>query len=88
MVKLGLDPIKTWDYTPAEIGLLCEQTLEKRKYDAHNLITLAWHTEAFARQKRLPRLETLLKEIDSGKRKDNADDILKAMARAKGVIIK
>ena len=30
-MKLGIDPIKAWDYTPCEIGLMCDQFIEKKK---------------------------------------------------------
>jgi len=52
-------------------------------------LCLAWHTEAFARQKKLPLLNKVLK--DSRKKDTKAsskgDAILRAMAAEKGVII-
>lgn len=86
-MKLGIDPIKAWDYTPCEIGLMCDQFIEKKKKNVDELLFIAWHTEAFARQKRLPSFERIIK--DAHRPKDNAisDAILKAMAKEKGVII-
>ncbi|MBQ7798300.1 MAG: hypothetical protein IJ371_04180 [Clostridia bacterium] len=81
--------MQAWDYTPAEIGLICEQVVSKRNRALNELIYLAWHTEAFARQKRLPALDRVLK--DENKKSSNvskSDLILKKMAREKGVIIK
>lgn len=86
---MGLDPIKAWDYTPAEVGLFCKQLSEQRKFAIQSMLSLAWHTEAFARQKRLPQLKAILKSVDNDKQVvDKADLILKKMAREKGVIIK
>ncbi len=53
-------------------------------------LTLAWHIEAFARQKKLPKLEKLIKDSRKPKTKSisKSDMILKAMAAEKGVIIK
>lgn len=48
---------------------------------------MAWHVEAFARQKRLPNLTQLIKDTHRKKNTSRADEILKAMAREKGVIL-
>ena len=87
VTKIGLDPIKAWDYTPYELTLLCEQVIEKNKRDIDELIFVAWHVEAFARQKRLPNLTQLIKDTHRKKNTSRADEILKAMAREKGVIL-
>lgn len=87
VVKLGIEPLQAWEYTPAEIGLICEQVIEKRNYEVDCLLSLAWHIEAFSRQKRLPQLQGILKN-KSGKTVNKSDEILKAMAKEKGVIIK
>lgn len=60
---------------------------DKNKRTLEELIFLAWHTEAFARQKRLPSLDRVLKDIHKPRDSTRADEILKAMAREKGVII-
>lgn len=52
------------------------------------MIFLAWHIEAFARQKRLPNLERVIRDAHKTKSNSKSDEILKAMAREKGVIIK
>ena len=87
-MKLGIDPIKAWEYTPSEIGLMCEQLVEKNKRRIDELLFMAWHTEAFARQKRLPSFDRLLKDAHSPKNNSLSDAILKAMAKEKGVILK
>lgn len=77
-----------WEYTPYEISLMCENTIANNKRRVDELLFVAWHTEAFARQKRLPNLEKVLKDAHRGKNNSKSDEILKAMAREKGVIIK
>jgi len=78
------------EYTPYEIYLLVKQRKEAQYQEFENLLTLAWHTEAFARQKKLPSLEKVLKNVRKKPKKKNSasDAILKAMAAEKGVIIK
>ncbi len=49
-----------WDYTPAEINLLSKRHNENRKQHIDDLIYLAWHTEAFHRSKKLPKLKDLI----------------------------
>ena len=77
------------EYTPYEIALLAKQYRERQYEQFEDLLSLAWHTEAFSRQKKLPRLEKILKDVRrKPKRKNSASDaILKAMAAEKGVII-
>lgn len=70
--------------------MLAKQHREKQLCEFENLLSLAWHTEAFSRQKKLPRLERVLKDVRKKPKKKNSasDAILKAMAAEKGVIIK
>lgn len=77
-----------WEYTPYEISLLCEFAISNNKRRIDELLFVAWHTEAFARQKRLPNLDKVLRDVRKPKRSSKSDEILKAMAREKGVIIK
>ena len=66
---------------------MCKQAVEKRSKDIDELLYVAWHVEAFARQKRLPNLNHLIKESHKKKKTSKSDEILKAMAREKGVIL-
>lgn len=77
------------DYTPYELTILAKQRKESETRQFESLIALAWHTEAFARQKRLPRLEKVLKDIRRKPKKQNtvSDQILRAMAAEKGIKI-
>ena len=70
--------------------LIAKQKNFERQEQFESELTLAWHIEALARQKKLPKLDKLIR--DSRKPKKNtvskSDLILKAMAAEKGVIIK
>ena len=69
---------------------MAKQHREAQYCEFENLLSLAWHNEALARQKKLPSLEKLLKDVRKKPKKKNSasDAILKAMAAEKGVIIK
>lgn len=90
VVAWGVDPLVVGEYTPYELSLIAKQKKRAEQTDFENLLCLAWHTEALARQKKLPSLKKLLKDARK-KPTVNAskgDAILKAMAAEKGVIIK
>ena len=78
------------DYTPYEITLIVKQQKENKIQSFENILALAWHTEAFARQKRLPKLEKIIKDVRRKPiQKDSPGDrVLKAMALEKGIVIK
>ena len=91
VVVWGVDPLSVGEYTTYELTLIAKQKKKTEQSDFEKMLCLAWHTEALARQKRLPRLEKLLKEArkkPSSKTSSKSDAILKAMAAEKGVIIK
>lgn len=90
VIKLGISVSDAYELTPYEITVIGRQKQEGRYEQLENLITLAWHTEAMSRQKKMPRLSKLLKDIRRKPRKQTSasDAILKAMAAEKGVIIK
>lgn len=91
MVAWGVDPLVVGEYTPYELSLIARYKKRAEQTEFENLLCLAWHTEALARQKKLPRLEKLLKEArkkPNRKASSKSDAILKAMAAEKGVIIK
>ncbi len=89
-MQLDIDPLVVGEYTPYELTLIAKAKLQKEQRAFESDLTLAWHIEAFSRQKRLPKLEKLLKDARKKpkKRESRSDAILKAMAAEKGVIIK
>jgi len=78
-----------WEYTPYEISLIGESKAEKEKAELKKAIITAYYTEAFARHKRLPKLDKVLKSLDKPAKKtlSKGDMLLKAMAKEKGVNI-
>lgn len=90
VINLGVDPLVVGHYTPYELELLVKQRKLQNQEKFENELSLAWHTEAFARQKKLPRLDKIIKESRRPNKKqiDKSDVLLKAMAAEKGVIIK
>ena len=89
VIKVGLDPLKAYDYTPYELTLLAKQKANDNQERFEELLTLAWHVEAFARQKKLPKLEKVIKDARKPRKKEvsRSDAILKKMAAEKGVIL-
>ena len=90
IINFGIDPLVVGDYTPYELILIAKQKSKENQDKFENDLCLAWHIEAFARQKRLPKLEKLIKDSRKPNKKSvsRSDAILKAMAAEKGVIIK
>ena len=89
VVSFGLDPLTVGEYTPYELTLLVRQKQRRDQDEFENALCLAWHTEAFARQKRLPSLAKVLRDARKKPKKQSSksDAILKALAAAKGVTI-
>ena len=90
VVMLGIDPLVVGEYTPYELTLLSKAKAERDQRTFEDDLCLAWHVEAFARQKRLPQLDHILKKARKrpSKKSSMSDAILKAMAAEKGVIVK
>ena len=89
-MQFGLDPLFVGEYTPYELTLLDKQKQKRDQDEYENMLCLAWHTEAFARQKRLPTLGKVLRDARKKPKKqaNKSDAILKAMAAEKGIIVK
>ena len=51
----------------------------RKKQTFDELVYLAWHTEAFARMKKLPSLNSLIKE--EGKKREQTDEEMMTMAK-------
>ena len=90
VIRLGIDVLMFYELTPYEITVIGRQRQEQRYTDLENQINLAWHIEAMSRQKKMPSLNKLLKDIRKTPKKKSSlsDAILKAMAAEKGVDIK
>lgn len=84
-----MDPLIVGEYTPHELFLLADQAREGQYREFENLLTLAWHVEAFSRQRKLPSLARVLKDVrrKPKKKSSKGDAVLRAMAAEKGVKI-
>lgn len=63
---------------------MIEGYIERTNNKEKELIKLAYYTEAFARQKKLPKLETLLRDKPK-KKKTKKDSDLIEIAKRKGL---
>lgn len=90
VVSIGIDPIKVMEYTPYELTLLAKRKAKENQEIFESNICLAWHIEAFARQKRLPKLDKIIRDSRRPRKGTitKGDILLKRMAAEKGVIIK
>lgn len=59
-IEAGVDPARAWRLTPREIVREADASGRRRAADQ---LVLAWYVARFERAKRLPRLETLLKDL-------------------------
>lgn len=84
-----MDPLTVGEYTPYELTLIARQQAASAQREFENMLCHAWHTEALARQKRLPSLKKLIKDARKkpGSQTSRGDAILRAMAAEKGVTI-
>jgi len=80
-----MHPAQVWELTPFELGLLFEGYAEEKAEQRQELICLAWHIEAFARQKRLPSLKKMLKERKKTAPSRLSLEQLIKIARSKGL---
>jgi hypothetical protein len=78
--ELSLRPEEFWLLTYAELVSMAEGRIRNQKRRMNEMIFLAWHIEALARQKRLPALGNLLKEEKSNGRQQSDEEMM-GMAR-------
>jgi hypothetical protein len=64
-----------------EIGIVLDGAVARLRRDRDETIILAWHIEAFAKQKKLPPLEGLLKPQRKSPRQAMAPDEIEAALR-------
>jgi hypothetical protein len=82
-----MQPEDFWNLTPYELSLRLAGYSEEKAEHRQELIYLAWHIEAFARQKRLPGLAKLLKDKEGSKKtkKHLSTEQLMKIAQSKGL---
>jgi hypothetical protein len=66
--------------------LMTEGYLRKRQQQVQDMLYISWHVEAFARQKKLPKLEVILKTRAKQikKRETDMDELIQT-AKRKGL---
>lgn len=84
---MGLTPHQVYECTPFEISLIAKNKSHTNEIETERLIAHAWHIEALARCKKLPKLNKLIKSIKQGNSNvaSKGDYILRAMAERKGI---
>jgi hypothetical protein len=77
-VAQGLPPSEFWDQSPRSFVAIMDGCARAAKRQSDAMLSQAWHTEAFARQKRLKPL----REILGIKTKAQSPDEMLAVLRA------
>lgn len=67
-----------WNMTPYEFFILVEAYIENEEERSKELIIQAYYTEAFARMKKLPKLEKILNSTKS-KKKQTDEEMLRVV---------
>jgi len=86
---MGLSTEYFWQLTPYELSAIIDRYVEKLRERRQELIYLAWHIEAFARQKRIPALKKVLKANEAKKpqQKGLSTEQLMKIAQSKGLMV-
>lgn len=85
-IDANIDPQKFWDYTPYEVELLIDKYVESEKNTYKNLIRLAWFTEAFHREKKLPKIDKILKDKIDKKEPASEAEMLAELKRMNAML--
>ncbi len=78
MCAAGVDPIRAWWLTPAELVDIAAAIRDERTAQAQNSLAQSWTTAALTRTKRMPKLTKLL----SGTKRKHLSPAQLAKARA------
>ncbi|RAH99193.1 hypothetical protein DLJ53_21850 [Acuticoccus sediminis] len=79
--EIGLPPDQFWRQTPRTFAAILAGRTRRLEAEQDGRAWTAWHTEALARVKKLPKLETLLGRRRKPKRRQTANDMI-AIAKA------
>ena len=75
---MNLPLTEFWKMTPYEFFILVESYTEREEERGKELIIQAYYTEAFARMKKLPKLEKILNSTKP-KRKQTDEEMLRVV---------
>lgn len=70
-----MKPCEFWELTPKEFKIVLEVYADKQRERYNDLIYVAWHVEAFQRQKKLPKLSELIKTKKTKKQIQTDEDM-------------
>jgi hypothetical protein len=70
--------------TPRQLNVIIRDYSRKEKEKTKDLVRIAWYTEALHRQKKLPKLENLLKE-DKPKRVMTTEEMLEQVKKLNSI---
>mgnify|MGYP006921328237 CR=1 FL=1 len=62
-VRIGLKPHEYWDLTPKEFKIMLDDYQEKQKEKTADMLYLSWHSAAFQRSKKIPKLADIMSGI-------------------------
>lgn len=75
---MNLSLTEFWNMTPYEFFILVEGYTEREEERSKGLIAQAYYTEAFARMKKLPKLEKIL-NASKPKKKQTDEEMLRVV---------
>ena len=84
---LDIPPEHLWQLTPAELILMLEAKAEERKEHYNEIVYSAWLTAGLVRQKKLPKLESLIvtekkrKRVSPEEKRKQLDELKKIFGR-------
>ncbi|NOV15873.1 hypothetical protein E5S70_07200 [Ensifer adhaerens] len=81
-VEAGQDPSHFWRLTLREIGVILDGAVDRMKSQHDERAWLAWHIEALARTKKLPKLKDLTHGASKGPRRRQTVEEQIAIAEA------
>lgn len=86
--KIRISVSEFWQLTPYELSAIIEGYADQLTEQRQELLYLAWHVEAFSRQKRMPALKKVLKEGTQKKhQKRLSKEQLMKIAQSKGLLV-
>lgn len=62
-VRIGLKPQEYWELTPKEFKIMLDDYQERQKEKTANMLYQSWHSAAFQRCKKLPKLENIIEKL-------------------------
>lgn len=81
-MECGQDPSQFWGLTLREIGIILDGAVAGMERQRKMMLSQAWHIEAFARTKKLPKLKELLGDDKKPTGRRMSPDQIEAITRS------